>query len=163
MGGGFHLGRSQVSTPSTFEINRERMVEEQLIPRGIIDPRVLVAMRLVPRHLFVEDAMQANAYGDYPLPIGSGQTISQPYIVALMTQTLQLKGTEKVLEIGTGSGYQAAILSRLCGRVYTIERINALVSGRARYLTGSAIITSFPGSMTEQEGGPRRPLLTALW
>ncbi|MBP8815086.1 MAG: protein-L-isoaspartate(D-aspartate) O-methyltransferase [Desulfobulbus sp.] len=107
------------------------MIEEQLVPRGISDPRVLEAMRQVPRHLFVEDAMQAHAYGDFPLPIGSGQTISQPYIVALMTEALQLKGTERVLEIGTGSGYQAAILSRLCLRVYTIERIDALV-GRAR-------------------------------
>lgn len=131
MGGGFHLGRDPVSEPSTFAINRERMIEEQLVPRGISDPRVLEAMRQVPRHLFVEDAMQAHAYGDFPLPIGSGQTISQPYIVALMTEALQLKGTERVLEIGTGSGYQAAILSRLCLRVYTIERIDALV-GRAR-------------------------------
>lgn len=120
-----------MSEPSTFAINRERMIEEQLVPRGISDPRVLEAMRQVPRHLFVEDAMQAHAYGDFPLPIGSGQTISQPYIVALMTKALQLKGTERVLEIGTGSGYQAAILSRLCLRVYTIERIDALV-GRAR-------------------------------
>ena len=120
-----------MSEPSTFAINRERMIEEQLVPRGISDPRVLEAMRQVPRHLFVEDAMQAHAYGDFPLPIGSGQTISQPYIVALMTEALQLKGSERVLEIGTGSGYQAAILSRLCLRVYTIERIDALV-GRAR-------------------------------
>ena len=131
MGGGFHLGRGPVSEPSTLAIYRERMIEEQLVPRGISDPRVLEAMRQVPRHLFVEDAMQAHAYGDFPLPIGSGQTISQPYIVALMTEALQLKGTERVLEIGTGSGYQAAILSRLCLRVYTIERIDALV-GRAR-------------------------------
>ena len=131
MGGGLHLGRGPVSEPSTLAIYRERMIEEQLVPRGIGDPRVLEAMRQVPRHLFVEDAMQAHAYGDFPLPIGSGQTISQPYIVALMTEALQLKGTERVLEIGTGSGYQAAILSRLCLRVYTIERIDALV-GRAR-------------------------------
>ena len=131
MGGGFHLGRGPVSEPSTLAIYRERMIEEQLVPRGIGDPRVLEAMRQVPRHLFVEDAMQAHAYGDFPLPIGSGQTISQPYIVALMTEALHLKGTERVLEIGTGSGYQAAILSRLCLRVYTIERIDALV-GRAR-------------------------------
>ena len=131
MGGGFHLGRGPVSEPSTLAIYRERMIEEQLVPRGISDPRVLEAMRQVPRHLFVEDAMQAHAYGDFPLPIGSGQTISQPYIVALMTEALQLKGSERVLEIGTGSGYQAAILSRLCLRVYTIERIDALV-GRAR-------------------------------
>ena len=120
-----------MSEPSTLAIYRERMIEEQLVPRGIGDPRVLEAMRQVPRHLFVEDAMQAHAYGDFPLPIGSGQTIAQPYIVALMTEALQLKGTERVLEIGTGSGYQAAILSRLCLRVYTIERIDALV-GRAR-------------------------------
>ncbi len=116
-----------MSSLSTFDINRERMVEEQLIPRGISDPATLSAMRTVPRHLFVEDAMQARAYGDHPLPIGSGQTISQPYIVALMTQALQLKGPERVLEIGTGSGYQAAVLSRLCERVYTIERIDALL------------------------------------
>ncbi|MBM9538391.1 protein-L-isoaspartate(D-aspartate) O-methyltransferase [Desulfobulbus alkaliphilus] len=107
------------------------MIEQQLIRRGIKDQRVLDAMRQVPRHLFVEDALQAHAYGDFPLPIGSGQTISQPYIVALMTEALHLKGPEKVLEIGTGSGYQAAVLSRLCQRVYTVERIDILV-GRAR-------------------------------
>jgi protein-L-isoaspartate(D-aspartate) O-methyltransferase len=107
------------------------MVEEQLVPRGIHDLATLQAMATVPRHLFVEDAMQARAYGDYPLPIGGGQTISQPYIVALMTQALELKGTERVLEIGTGSGYQAAVLSRMCERVYTIERIDSLL-GKAR-------------------------------
>lgn len=120
-----------MSPPSTFDINRERMIEEQLVARGITDQRILEAMRTVPRHLFVEDAFQAHAYGDFPLPIGSGQTISQPYIVALMSLTLQLTGTEKVLEIGTGSGYHAAILSRLCQKVYTVERIDGLV-GRAR-------------------------------
>ncbi|WP_448874516.1 protein-L-isoaspartate(D-aspartate) O-methyltransferase [Desulfobulbus propionicus] len=107
------------------------MIEEQLVARGITDPRVLDAMRTVPRHLFVEDAMQAHAYGDFPLPIGSGQTISQPYIVALMTLALHLTGIERILEIGTGSGYHAAILSRLCQKVYTVERIDGLVS-RAR-------------------------------
>jgi protein-L-isoaspartate(D-aspartate) O-methyltransferase len=107
------------------------MVEEQLVPRGIHDSATLEAMAVVPRHLFVEDAMQARAYGDHPLPIGSGQTISQPYIVALMTQALGLQGHERVLEIGTGSGYQAAVLSRLCERVYTIERIDSLL-GKAR-------------------------------
>jgi protein-L-isoaspartate(D-aspartate) O-methyltransferase len=120
-----------VSPLSTFDINRERMIEEQLITRGITDQRVLEAMRTVPRHLFVEDAFQAHAYGDFPLPIGSGQTISQPYIVALMTMALHLTGDEKILEIGTGSGYHAAILSRLCQKVYTVERLDALVS-RAR-------------------------------
>lgn len=118
-------------TSSPFTIHRQRMVEEQLIPRNIHDPATLNAMGTVPRHLFVEDAMQARAYGDYPLPIGSGQTISQPFIVALMTQALELQGHEQVLEIGTGSGYQAAILSQICKRVFTIERIDSLV-GRAR-------------------------------
>ncbi len=103
------------------------MVEEQLLPRGITDEATLRAMRAVPRHLFVDDAMASRAYGDHPLPIGAGQTISQPFIVALMTQALGLKGTERVLEIGTGSGYQAAVLSRICERVYTIERIDSLL------------------------------------
>lgn len=102
------------------------MVREQLIPRGISDQRVLDAMGAVPRHLFVEDALQGQAYGDFPLPIGDGQTISQPYIVALMTQVLQLRGHERVLEIGTGCGYQTAVLSRLCEKVYTVERIKGL-------------------------------------
>lgn len=112
-----------------FGTIRERMVQEQLVPRGITDPRVLEAMRTVPRHLFVDDAMQSRAYGDFPLPIAAGQTISQPYIVASMTQVLGLRGGERVLEIGTGSGYQAAVLSRLCEQVYTVERINSLLAG----------------------------------
>lgn len=102
------------------------MVREQLIPRGITDERVLNAMKTVPRHEFVEEALEQQAYGDFPLPIGEGQTISQPYIVALMTQALELKGDEQVLEIGTGCGYQAAVLSMLCGKVYTVERIKLL-------------------------------------
>lgn len=113
----------------SFVTARERMVLEQLMPRGISDVNVLNAMREVPRHLFVDSAQQASAYGDHPLPIGGDQTISQPYIVAAMTQVLQLTGSEKVLEIGTGSGYQAAILSRLCEKVYTVERINSLLAG----------------------------------
>ena len=108
------------------------MVQEQLIPRGISDPRVIDAMREVPRHCFVDDALQSRAYGDFPLPISAGQTISQPYIVALMTEALGLTGSERVLEIGTGSGYQAAILSRLCSQVYTVERINVLLAGSRR-------------------------------
>jgi len=107
------------------------MVEEQLLPRGIDDPAVLHAMEVVPRHLFVSDALHAQAYGDFPLPIGHGQTISQPYVVALMTQLLQLTGKETVLEIGTGCGYQSAILAALCERVYTVERIKPLLA-RAR-------------------------------
>jgi protein-L-isoaspartate(D-aspartate) O-methyltransferase len=112
---------------SDFEKARARMVEEQLIPRSIHDQKTLDAMGKVPRHLFVEDAMKNQAYGDFPLPIGRGQTISQPYIVALMTQALGLKGHEHVLEIGTGSGYQAAILAQICEKVYTVERIDTLL------------------------------------
>lgn len=105
------------------------MVREQLLPRGIDDEPTLKALREVPRHLFVDDAMWARAYGDYPLPIAAGQTISQPFIVAYMTQALCLKETDKVLEIGTGSGYQAAVLSRICDKVYTVERIHTLLAG----------------------------------
>ena len=111
---------------------RERMVDEQLKPRGITDEKVLQTMCGVPRHEFVDDALCSRAYGDFPLPIASGQTISQPYIVACMTEALQLQGHEKVLEIGTGSGYQAAILSRICEQVFTVERINVLLAGARR-------------------------------
>ena len=102
------------------------MVETQLIGRGIEDQRVLEAMRKVPRHMFVDEALQEQAYSDHPLPIGDKQTISQPYVVALMTETLKLLGHEKILEIGTGSGYQAAILAELGSRVFSIERHPAL-------------------------------------
>lgn len=112
-----------------YGTGREKMVREQLLSRDIIDERTISAMSEVPRHCFVDDALAARAYGDHPLPIGAGQTISQPYIVAYMTQALQLRGDEKVLEIGTGSGYQAAVLSRLCCKVYTVERINSLLAG----------------------------------
>ena len=118
---------------SSFTINRERMIQEQLLGRGIEDARVLDAMQHTPRHIFVEDALQEQAYGDFPLPSGCGQTISQPYIVALMTEALELQGHEKVLEIGTGSGYQAVVLSQLCARVYTVERVELLMN-RARRL-----------------------------
>lgn len=112
-----------------YGTGRERMIQEQLRNRDITDERLLAVMLEVPRHYFVDDALRGRAYGDHPLPIGAGQTISQPYIVAYMTQALQLTGTEKVLEIGTGSGYQAAILSRLCSQVFTVERINSLLAG----------------------------------
>lgn len=105
-----------------FNKARERMVETQLVGRGITDSRVLDAMRKVPRHHFVDEALQDQAYNDHPLPIGDKQTISQPYIVALMTEILRLTGGEKVLEIGTGSGYQGAVLAELAGRVFSIER-----------------------------------------
>ena len=112
---------------------RERMVDEQLVGRGVTDRRVLEAMRRVPRQLFVDEALQDRAHGDHPLPIGDGQTISQPFMVGKMSELLELAGTEKVLEIGTGSGYQAAVLSELSGRVCTVERIPKLAQ-RAREL-----------------------------
>ncbi len=114
-----------------YDTERRRMVDEQIVPRGIKDERVLDAMRKVPRHEFMPEAIRASAYGDHALPIGEGQTISQPYMVALMTELLGLKGSERVLEIGTGSGYQAAVLAELCEKVYTVERIKSLAD-RAR-------------------------------
>lgn len=105
-----------------YQRARERMVERQIARRGIDSPRVLEAFRSVPRHLFVPQNKREFAYSDGPLPIGRGQTISQPYIVAYMTEALDLQGEERVLEIGTGSGYQAAILGELAAEVYTVER-----------------------------------------
>ena len=105
---------------------RHEMVEKQIEARGISDARVLAALRTVPRHLFVSEALMDQAYSDFPLPIGEQQTISQPYIVAEMTQALQLCADDRVLEIGTGSGYQAAILAQIVFRVFTIERIHSL-------------------------------------
>jgi protein-L-isoaspartate(D-aspartate) O-methyltransferase len=107
--------------PREFYQARHTMVHEQIERRGVTDPRVLKAMREVPRHLFVPPTLKSTAYSDRPLAIGEGQTISQPYIVALMTESLSLKPTSRVLEIGTGSGYQAAILAATAGEVYTIE------------------------------------------
>jgi len=109
-----------------FDRLRNDMVEKQIEARGITDPNVLAAMRKVPRHLFVSEALMDQSYSDFPLPIGEQQTISQPYIVAEMTQALQLTKDDRVLEIGTGSGYQAAILAQIAFRVYTIERIHSL-------------------------------------
>jgi protein-L-isoaspartate(D-aspartate) O-methyltransferase len=111
---------------SRYTLLRQQMIREQLEPRGIDDPGVLDAFRKIPRHLFVAEGNRHLAYNDYPLSIGEEQTISQPYIVALMTQSLQPMGHEKVLEIGTGSGYQAAVLAELVEHVYTIERIKKL-------------------------------------
>lgn len=109
-----------------YTIRRMAMVKEQIEKRGICDKRLIEAMQNLPRHLFVPESEIDNGYGDFPLPIGFNQTISQPYIIALMTSLLKLSGEERVLEIGTGSGYQAAILSKLAKEVYTIERIKEL-------------------------------------
>lgn len=115
---------------------REMMVDTQLGLRGIKDRRVLDAMRKVPRHLFMPESLRASAYEDIALPIGEGQTISQPYMVAAMTELLELSGAEKVLEIGTGSGYQAAVLAELAAEVYTIERIPLLADEASERLAG---------------------------
>jgi protein-L-isoaspartate(D-aspartate) O-methyltransferase len=115
---------------------RERMVEEQLVSRGIHDPRVLRAMAKVPRHLFLENELWDQAYEDHPLPIGADQTISQPYMVALMAEALELKGAERVLEVGTGSGYAAAVLGELCAEIFTVEAVEELAL-KARTLLSS--------------------------
>ncbi len=117
-----------------FKTLRERMVREQIEARGLRTERVLEAMRRVPRHLFVDEALRDRAYDDTPLPIGDGQTISQPYIVALMVEALELDGAERVLEIGTGSGYEVAVLAELCAEVYSIERIVRLAERAQRLL-----------------------------
>jgi protein-L-isoaspartate(D-aspartate) O-methyltransferase len=117
-----------------YDALREDMVERQIKARGVRDRRVLDVMGKVPRHLFVSAFYRSRAYGDYPLPIGEGQTISQPYIVALMTEALNLKATDRVLEIGTGSGYQAAVLAGIVEEVYTIEIREGLASSAGRRL-----------------------------
>ena len=114
-----------------WKTSAKRMVDAQLVRRGIADEGVLEAMREVPRHLFVGPGMEQSAYGDHALPIGEGQTISQPYMVALMSEVLHLTGNEKVLEIGTGSGYQTAILARLAAQIFSVERVRPLAE-RAR-------------------------------
>ena len=127
------LGTKASSTEETdrFNVLREQMVRKQIVARGVKDSKVIEAMKKVPRHLFVPEEFRDQAYEDYPLPIGEGQTISQPYIVAYMTEALELKPADRVLEIGTGSGYQAAILAEIVRDVYTIEIIPGL-GNRAR-------------------------------
>jgi protein-L-isoaspartate(D-aspartate) O-methyltransferase len=150
-----------------FAEQRLRMVAQQLRPRGLRDEAVLRAMGAVPRELFVSEELRASSYVDGPLPIGHGQTISQPYIVAYMTERLELRGSESVLEIGTGSGYQTAVLAELAARVYTVERIPELAAA------ARALLTARPGCRhvffklgRGQEGWPEhapfeRILLTA--
>jgi protein-L-isoaspartate(D-aspartate) O-methyltransferase len=149
----------------TFEDQRRQMVKEQLHLRGIVDERVLAAFLKVPRHLFVPKEFQQEAYADHPIPIGSGQTISQPYMVALMTQLLRLQGHERVLEIGTGSGYQLAILAELALEVYSVERLPELAEpatyrlGRFGYL--NVHITAGNGSLGWPEHAPYDGLIVA--
>lgn len=147
------------------ETARRQMVEEHLIRRGITDPRVLLAMSKVPRHCFVEPALQGQAYGDHPLPIGMKQTISQPYMVGLMTQLLELRGRERVLEIGAGSGYQTAVLAELAERVYAVERVKSLAT-KARQTIESlgyhnVMMRIFDGTYGWREEAPFDAILCA--
>ena len=149
-----------------FEELRNRMVDEQLIPRGIKDPRVLSAMRRVPRHIFVGEAALEHAYGDHAIAIGEGQTISQPYMVGVMTEALDLHGDETVLEVGTGSGYQAAVLAEIVRHVYSVERIAELAVRARRLLDGlgyqNVSIKVFNGTLGWKEESPfDRIIITA--
>ncbi len=137
---------------------RLRMVEEQIVGRGVKDERVLAAMRKVARHEFLPDAIRGMAYADNALPIGESQTMSQPYMVALMTELLGLRGPERVLEIGTGSGYQAAVLAELCEKVFTVERVK-LLADRARAVLDrlgyrTVAIKVYDGTYGWKEMGP---------
>jgi len=141
-----------------FTRARERMVEEQLVNRGISDLRVLAAMSRIERHRFVAEALQVRGYDDKPLPIGERQTISQPYMVGLMTQALELRGGERVLEIGTGCGYQTAVLAEIAATVYTIERL-AVLAAAARAMLEACGYTNVvtrvgDGSLGWAEEGP---------
>ena len=141
-----------------YAIARRRMVDEQLVARGVRDPRVLSAMLKVPRHKFVPEALASQAYTDYPLPIGEGQTISQPYMVGMMSEALMLAGDETVLEVGTGSGYQAAVLTLLADRVFSLERIPELARQARRVLDANGYskvnIRLTDGTYGWQEMGP---------
>ena len=146
-----------------FRLARERMLKTQLISRGIKDHRVLEAMKKVPRHRFVAEPLQGEAYNDHPLPIGQNQTISQPYIVALMTEILGLSGIEQVLEIGTGSGYQTAILAELAKKVYTVERIRPLMTAARHILHEleytNILFKAFDGTLGWKENAPYDAIL----
>ena len=158
------LRRGKARSSSTdYDKEREHMVESQLVRRGIKDGRVLDAMRQVPRHLFIPKDTRDLAYCDGPLPIGQGQTISQPYIVALMTELLELTGQEKVLELGTGSGYQAAILSRLVSQVYSVERHAALAEQAEKVLAqlgyDNVVISVGDGTLGWPEHSPYEAII----
>ncbi len=155
----------EMTEDEEFARERARMVEDQLLGRDITDRRVLEAMGSVPRHAFVPPEMTHLAYADAPLPIGFRQTISQPYIVALMTQLCHLRGGETVLEVGTGSGYQAAILARLARQVYTLERIPELAQGAKKVITRLGIrnveVVECDGSLGLPEHAPYQAIIVS--
>jgi protein-L-isoaspartate(D-aspartate) O-methyltransferase len=148
-----------------FAHQRSLMVDRHVAARGVKDPRVLQAMRDVPRHLFVPSVMAAKAYGPGALPIGSKQTISQPYIVARMIELLDLRGPEKVLEIGTGTGYQAVVLSKLCAKVFSIERLNELALRAAELIRDlkiyNATVKVFDGTYGWSDQAPFDRIIVA--
>ena len=149
--------------PPAFEAERERMVAQQIEARGVRDPRVLEALRKVPRHRFVPEGLEGQAYRDHPLPIGRGQTISQPYIVAVMTELLAPKPGEKVLEIGTGSGYQAAVLAELGASVTSVEIVPELAATARKTLAengyGQVAVIVGDGWRGHPEGAPYDAIL----
>ena len=152
-------------TPTTRDSDAERrakMVETQIVARGVRDPRVLAAMREVPRHLFVPETEAPHAYEDHPLPIGGNQTISQPYIVALMTELAEIAPEEKALEIGTGSGYQSAVLARLAREVYSIEIVPQLARESAERLTKLGYANVFVREGDGYRGWPEKAPFDAI-
>jgi protein-L-isoaspartate(D-aspartate) O-methyltransferase len=163
---GVPIPKERIPPDARSESQRREMVERFVAARGVDDPRVLEAMREVPRHRFVPEPLRAKAYGDHSLPIGHGQTISQPSVVGLMTQRLAVQPGQKVLEIGTGSGYQAAVLSRIARTVYSLERIDELARAAAQTLGGlgyqNVSVKTFDGTYGYPAAAPfDRILITA--
>jgi protein-L-isoaspartate(D-aspartate) O-methyltransferase len=154
----------EAGTQNDHDVERRRMVEQQLVPRGIHDARVLDAMLRVPRHLFVPPEEARYAYGDHPLPIGDGQTISQPYIVALMLQEARIEPADVVLDVGTGSGYAAAVASELAARVVSVERHPELAAEAARTLNAlgyPVTVVTGDGSLGWPEAAPYDAIVAA--
>lgn len=163
---GVPIPKERIPPDARAESQRREMVERFVAARGVDDPRVLEAMREVPRHRFVPEPLRAKAYGDHSLPIGHGQTISQPSVVGLMTQRLAVQPGQKILEIGTGSGYQAAVLSRIARTVYSLERIDELARAAAQTLGGlgyqNVSVKAFDGTYGYPAAAPfDRILITA--
>ncbi len=155
----------RLAEPREFALERHQMVERQIVRRGVREPRLLTVFERVPRHLFVPKELRYAAYDDCALPIGFGQTISQPYIVALMASLLELSGSERVLEVGTGSGYQAAILSQLAREIYTIEFIPALATRAEKALADLGYVNVHvcigDGSLGQPEFAPYAGIIVA--